>query len=87
MGDTRLRARLLKGIIRCIDDAKNPRSAVFAAETIADRLEGRPVQTVKAESWPQAVFYEAGKPLPPGVAPPAGVTEPVNKNETPGSRV
>src|SRR5216110_1146473 len=32
VGDTRLRARLLKGIIRCIDDAKNPRSALFAAE-------------------------------------------------------
>ena len=69
-GDKRLRARLLRALIRCIDDPKHPRNAVFAAEAIADRLEGRPVQKVEGLVLPQAVFYDASGPIPPGVTPP-----------------
>jgi hypothetical protein len=43
----------------------HPRNAVHVAETIADRLEGRPVQKVESQVIPQAVFYQAGTEVPP----------------------
>ena len=68
--DPSFRAKLMRGLFRCAEDTENPRNAVFVAESIADRLEGRPTQKVEAVNFPQAVFYRAGDPLPPGITPP-----------------
>ena len=73
-GETRLRARLLRAMIRCIDDTENPRTAVYLAETIADRLEGRPVQNVEGLVIPQPIFWRDGDPPPPGVENPSPPT-------------
>ena len=43
--------------------------ALKVAETIADRLEGRPVQKVAAEGSHLTVFYKAGDPPPPWLKP------------------
>lgn len=70
-GDNRFRALLAMSFFRAVKDVENPRLGPLAAETIADRLEGRPVQKVEGIVFPQAVFYRQGDPPPEGVALPA----------------
>src|SRR5437879_4867946 len=45
--------------------AHDPARALGVAETIADRLEGRPVQKVSTEGSHLTSFYKAGDPPPP----------------------
>ena len=60
-GDRRFRAQILRGFFAA---AKSPRTAILAAEAIADRLEGRPVQEIKQSGGSCAVFYQKGDPPP-----------------------
>jgi hypothetical protein len=46
------------------------RVVLAAVADIADRLEGKPMQKVDVPVYPQAIFYRAGDPPPPGVIPP-----------------
>ena len=64
--DSSFRAQLARAMFDGVKES--PRVAVLVAEAIADRLEGRPIQ--KVEGLPQAVFYDASGPTPPGVTPP-----------------
>ena len=69
-GETSFRARAARAFFRAVDDVENPRVALLAIETLADRVEGRPVQKVEGLVLPQAVFYDASGPIPRGVTPP-----------------
>ena len=73
-GDDSFRARIILGFFRAMEDPENPRLAILAAETIADRLEGRPVQKAEALVIPQPIFWRAGDPPPPGVEDPSPTT-------------
>lgn len=74
--DTSWRAHAARTFFKAVK-GRSPRVGILAVETIADRLEGRPVQKIEGITYPQAVFYETGSPLPPGItAPPIEKKEP-----------
>lgn len=74
--DRSFRAEIARSFLRAARDTESARSGLYAIETIADRLEGRPVQKVEAVNFPQAVFYRQGDPVPAGVAAPETKAEP-----------
>jgi hypothetical protein len=57
-GDNRFRAFLIRGFFWAVTH-RNPLLAILAAETIADRLEGRPVRMQPTVEYPQAIFYRS----------------------------
>ncbi len=81
-GDESIRANILRLYARAIREAamsSDPavmRSGMAAVNDIADRLEGKPVAKVDAQVYPQAIFYQAGTPPPPGIDAPKNGGEP-----------
>ena len=59
----------------------DPRVRMEVAEKLADRLEGRPIQTTELRPLRETVFYCRGDPIPPGVASPRPVAPPQAEEE------